>query len=298
MEHNPAHLYKGPVGTLLQPVVTRLRGNDLARRHRIVWKTHRAVWRLTRSDRVQIAGHDLLVDRGDSLALASGRYEPEERRWYEAHVQPGDVVVEVGANVGFFSTILARLVGPEGHVFCYEPDPVLNAILRRNVTANGYPQVDVREAAVADQPGTMTFYRSAKSQGDNRLFTHDGKDGAAFPVRVVTLDDDLGPDVQRLGRIDLLKMDIQGAEPLAFRGFAKTLESCPPRRMLIEFWPHGIVGMGGDPKALYEQIRDAGYRVQVLDGADFDVDAGLREMTVENLKWVNLVCTHQTVEES
>lgn len=300
VEHNSRYFYKGPVGVVLEPAVRLLRGRGLARRHRIFWKAHRAVWRLTRSDRVQIAGHDLQVDPRDSLALASGSYEPEEKAWYEQVLRRGDVVVEVGANIGYFSTILARAVGAEGRVICYEPDPDLNRILRRNVVENGYDNVDVREAAAAAEPGTMTFFRSAASQGDNRLFSHrddDGQDGATFPVTVVRLDDDLADDLERLGRVDLLKMDIQGAEPLAFRGLAKTLATTPPRRMLVEFWPHGIVGMGEDPASLVQQIRAAGYDVRELGGAEFDVEAGLREMTVENLKWVNLVCTHRAVAE-
>lgn len=293
MEHNPARLYKGPVGVVLEPVVRRLRGHGLARRHLWVWKAHRAVWRLTRSDRVLIAGHDMLLDRNDSLGLASGDYEPEEHAWYLSVLRPGDLVVEVGANIGYFSLILARAVGPEGRVLSYEPDPELNSILRRNLAHNGYLNVEARQAAVADKAGELTFYRSAKSMGDNRLFTH-GVDGATFKVRTVALDDDLA-DLDR--RIDLVKMDIQGAEPLALAGFERILGQRPPRRMLIEFWPHGITGMGHDPRAVVELLRKHGYLVEELGGGELDLDDALTRMTPENLEWVNLVCTHATAEE-
>lgn len=295
MEHNPARLYKGPLGVALEPAVRLLRGHGLAARYRFVWKTHRAVWRATRSNRVLIAGHDLLLDRGDALALASGRYEPDETAWYERHVGPGELVVEIGANIGFFSLILARAVGPDGRVISYEPDPDLNAILRRNAAENGYANIDVREAAAADKSGTMTFYRAPKNTGDNRLFTH-GEDGEVFPVRVVRIDEDLA-DLK--DRIDLLKMDIQGAEPLALAGMEDIFRDRPPRRMLIEFWPHGIIGMGNDPRAMIDLIRDAGFRITTMaDGLELDIDAALRDMTVDNERWVNLVCTHESYEES
>ncbi|GGO93609.1 hypothetical protein GCM10011584_32710 [Nocardioides phosphati] len=293
MEHNPARLYRGPVGYVMEPFVRRARGHGWARRHQLVWKMHRAVWLATRSNRVVIEGHDMLLDRGDALALASGSYEPEETAWYRAHVRPGDLVVEVGANIGYFALILAQQVGPEGKVISFEPDPDLNKILRRNVTFNGYPQVDVREAAVAAEPGTATFFRSSVSTGDHRLFAH-GPDDESFPVRIVTLDDELAGE----RRVDLLKMDIQGAEPLALAGAAKVLAENPPRRILMEFWPHGIVGMGNDPRELVALLRHAGYTIDRIDGRPFDEDEALRaEMTPENLHWVNLVCTHKTAEE-
>lgn len=292
MEHNPVRLYRGPIGVALEPLVRLARGRGLARKHRAVWKMHRLVWLATRSNRVLIDGHDLTLDFRDSLALARGFYEPEEEAWYRQHVHAGHVVVEVGANIGYFTVMLARAVGETGRVISYEPDPTLNGILRENVARNGYAMVEVRQSAVADQRGVLNFYRSRKSQGDNRLFTH-GRDGGVLNVDAVTLDEDLA----ELGvRVDLLKMDIQGAEPLALRGYEQTLESCPPRRMLIEFWPHGLAGMGEDPRAFVAQIFDAGYEIQLQDGSDLDLEKLLLELTPENLEWVNLVCTHRTAE--
>lgn len=293
MKHNPRYMYKGPVGVLFNPLMSFVRRRGLFRVWAI-WKFHRLLWHLTRSDHVRIVGHELEVDRADSLALASGSYEPEECAWYEQNVGPRDVVVEAGGNVGFFSTFLARLVGPDGRIVTFEPDPRLAAILRRNANANGYSWIDIRESAVADKAGTMTFFRARRSQGDNRLFSHDGDDAATFPVQVVTLDDELA-DLDR--RIDLLKMDIQGAEPLALAGFAKTLAERPPRRMLVEWWPHGMVGMGHDPRWIVDTLRSAGYRISALGSdTEFDVDQALVEMTPENLKWVNLVATHQEAD--
>lgn len=292
-EHDPVRLYRGPAGNVLEPIVRRLRGHGFARRYQIVWKAHRAIWRATRSNRVQIHGHDLLVDEGDSLALASGSYEPEETAWYEANVRAGDVVIDVGANIGYFSLLFARATGPSGRVISYEPGPDLNQILRRNAAANDYANIEIRPVAIADRKGTMTYYRARKNFGDNRLFTH-GHDRDSFPVPVVTLDDDLA-DLE--ARIDLVKMDIQGAEPLALKGMRRILRERPPRRMMLEFWPHGIAGMGGHPSDMVRTVRAAGYRITRLDdGAEFDLDVALREMTPDNRKWVNLACVHESTE--
>lgn len=288
MEHKAGQFYRGPVGTVLEPAVRLLRGRGLARRHTVVWKAHRAIWRATRSNRLQIDGHDLELDMGDTLALAKGWYEPEETDWYGRNVQPGEFVLEAGANVGYFTLLLARLVGPTGRVLCYEPDPETSRILARNVESNGYRNVTVRPVAVADEPGELTFFRALKNTGDNRLFSH-GADAGSFPVPVVTLDDELRGEP----RIDLLKMDIQGAEALALHGMARTLREAPPRRIMMEFWPHGIHGMGQDPRALIEELSGLGYSISVLgEAAPFDLEQALLELTVENEKWVNLLLVH------
>jgi FkbM family methyltransferase len=240
-----------------------------------------------------IDGHDLLLDEGDSLALAGGIYEPEEKAWYERTVRPGDFVVEVGANLGYFSLVFGRAVGPKGRVVSYEPDPDVGQILRRNAAVNGYSNLEVRPVAVADQTGTMTFYRDPKTTGDNRLFSH-GHDRDSFSVPVVTLDENLAEFSER---IDLVKMDIQGAEPLALDGMERLLQERPPRRMLIEFWPHGIAGMGRDPARMIDVLRAAGYHLTRLDDhTEFELGRALREMTPENKDWVNLICVHETAD--
>ena len=295
MEHNPNRTYKGPVGVLLEPLVRRARGRGLSSNW-LAWKAHRVIWRTTRSNRVVIDGHDLQLDLGDALALSSGGYAHSEKDWYEANVRAGDIVVEAGANLGYFSLILAKLVGPQGRVIAYEPDPMLAALVRRNAAVNGYTNITVRQAACSDAAGRAMFYRSPVSTGDNRLFPH-GPDDDSFEVELVRLDDDLA--ALGVETFDLLKMDIQGAEPLAMQGLSRFLSEAPPRKMLIEFMPSGMLGMGNDPRAMIELIRASGYEITVQDGygvtdADgepFDVDKALREMTLANEKWVNIACS-------
>lgn len=291
VEHRKGQFYRGPLGVVLQPVVRAVDGHGLAHRYRLLWKAHRAVWRLTRSNRLAYNGFDMMLDPLDCMALAKGWYEPQETGWYDANVKPGDYVVEAGANIGVFTLQLCRLVGPTGRVRAYEPDPDLFALLKRNVEANGLGNAILREAAVADKSGTMTLFRTAKNTGDTRLFSHE-VDSGSVEVAVVTLDDELIEDNRR---IDLFKIDIQGAEPLATRGMRNVIETRPPRRIMMEFWPHGMVGMGQDPRAHINFLMDSGYRIITLDdGRPFDLDAALRDLTPESEAWVNLLLIHES----
>lgn len=292
MEHNPDRLYRGPVGVALEPAVRVLRGHGLARDHKLVWWVHRAVWRLTKSNRVRIDGFDLEVDLHDSLQLARGSYEPEEVAWYQAHVKPGDLVLELGANIGYFTCLYARWVGPEGRVIGYEPDPRLHAINQRNLESHGFAgHAEVRMSAVSDHPGHATFFRAGRNYGNNSLVRDedDSLGGTSFDVKLVTLDDDLA-DIDR--PFDFVKMDIQGAESHVLSGMTRILRERPPRLMLLEFWPRGLSGMGRNPRTMLDQLREAGYRVTEL-GKDDEVDDDeiTARLTPENRGWTSLVCS-------
>jgi FkbM family methyltransferase len=229
------------------------------------------------------------------MRLASGAYEPAETQWYEGNVRTGDLVVELGANIGYFTLLFARLVGPTGAVRAYEPDPVLTQILERNVARNGYGNIEVRTAAVSDRTGRARFYRSHENLGDNRLFSH-GDDAAVFDVDCVSLDDEFRDVPQTIG---VVKMDIQGAEPAAWRGMRRLLATNPPRALLIEFWPHGISGMGEDSAAFLRAIAAAGYSIREIDKAEHvEVSELVSRLTPENRLWVNLVCERSASNES
>lgn len=293
--HDTTRLYRGPAGVVLEPAVRLLRGHGLARRHKLVWWAHRAVWRLTHSNRVRIDGFDLEVDLHDSLQLARGSYEPEESAWYAAHVRPGDTVLELGGNVGYFTCLFARAVGPEGLVVAYEPDPMLADINERNAASHGYAdRVVVRRSAASDESGRVTFFRAGRNYGNNSLFRddRDALGGTSFEVDVVRVDDDLAD----LGRpIDVVKMDIQGAESLALAGMSRILERDRPRVMVVEFWPKGLDGMGRDPRELLEVLDRAGYKYTELGSDDLvDPDDLLERLTPENAAWTNLVCTRKS----
>jgi FkbM family methyltransferase len=202
------------------------------------------------------------VDRFISPDLATrGIYEPAETALFEREVRPGMTVLDVGANIGYFTLLSARLVGPEGRVFAFEPDPDNFRLLNRNITDNGYRNVTAVNAAVTDRDGTLRLHRSAVNSGDHRAY--DSADGRpAVEVRAVRLDSlDLG------GGADFVKMDIQGSEWAALRGMERLLsaERSPRLRLLMEFWPIGLTRFGVEPAAVLRLLSDAGLRILELD---------------------------------
>lgn len=154
-----------------------------------------------------------------------------------SYVKPGQVALDIGANVGLYTLLLSRQVGPSGRVFAFEPGPKSYSLLIRNISVNGYAQATAANVAVSDSNGTIDLFVCRTGESDNRvagtLMSTEERD--RMSIQSITIDDYLaGQGVQA---VDFVKMDIQGAEPLALRGMEQTLRRSPNVRMIMEYSP-------------------------------------------------------------
>lgn len=189
-------------------------------------------------------------------------YEPDLFLFLKRAVRSGDTVVEVGANVGVFTVLVARWVGPQGHVFAFEPSPIARAALEDHLRLNGMAdRVTVISAAVSDAPGSSIFYELGAS-GENTLSATHSRiaDARALQVHVTTLDDfcqshSITPS--------LIKMDIEGFELHALRGARRILTSYRPL-LAVEVHPMNWPELGISRKEVEEFLAGIGYRVTAL----------------------------------
>jgi FkbM family methyltransferase len=171
-------------------------------------------------------------------------------------VRPGMTAVDVGANLGLYSALIAGLVGRSGRVIAFEPDPDLFALLRDNCAANG-AAVEAHGVALGQAPATMVLQRLTLNSGDNHLGS---AGGAAFrrPLEVeVAPMDALLPGL----RPDFVKVDVQGWELKVLRGMEATLRSAPDVQVYVEFWPEGLKRAGDSPGELFAFIEGLGLRL-------------------------------------
>jgi len=209
-----------------------------------------------------VDGHHLYLDPYDSLDLSiNDRYESFERRVMDAEVKSGNVVLDIGANIGFLTLHLARLVGPEGRVYAFEPDPANFSLLKRNVSVNGYRNVVAVPKALSDRNDKTRLYLCETNVGDHRIYDS-GDPRPSVEVEAVRLDEYFA---EPRPRIDFLKIDIQGAELLALRGMERTLQESSQVKMLIEFWPAGLVRCGTQSRDLLQFLRTNGFRIHHLN---------------------------------
>lgn len=159
---------------------------------------------------------------GQRIALE--KYEPYETELILKQVNKGDIIIDIGANIGYYTVLFADKVGKTGKVIAIEPDPINFEILQKNIKENKLRNVVAVQAAVGSENKKMILYKSEENLGDHKLW----KNGAAINKEVFCrkLDDllkDLGYE-----KIDLIKVDTQGWEPEVFAGAKRTIEKDLP----------------------------------------------------------------------
>lgn len=207
--------------------------------------------------------HDPARDRfiAPSL-LRTGCFEPFQTELVVNEVRPGDTALDLGAHVGYYTLLLARLVGPKGKVAAFEPDPDNFALLKRNVEINGYANVELVNAAVEDRPGRRRLFRSSDNAGDHRLHDSPGEPRPAVDVDTVTVDDVLR---EWRGGVDFVKVDVQGSEGAALDGMAGVLARSARVKVVVECWPGGLARSGYGAERLLGRLRELGFRLYEVD---------------------------------
>jgi FkbM family methyltransferase len=168
--------------------------------------------------------------------LTDGTYEPATTQILLQHLQPGMVMVDVGAHIGHYTVAAAQRVGPHGRVIAFEPDPVSFSYLAQNVAANGLSErVTMQNVAVSGQTGTANLYLGRRDRVANSLIRSDATMPRSVVCDTIALDhyfqDDPDP------RVDMVKMDIEGGEYDALRGMVRLLAANPHLKLLVEFHP-------------------------------------------------------------
>jgi FkbM family methyltransferase len=186
-----------------------------------------------------------------------GLFEPAETRLVSGLLQPGDVFVDVGAHVGWFTTIAARRVGPGGQVLACEPYPENAAALRTNLALNGVHNVLLVESALGDRPGTLRLRKGSDSGGVTAL---EWSAGGEADVPMITLDE----MASSVAEIRLLKIDVEGWESHVLRGAAGTLRRSG--YVLIEINRPALEEAGSSPGELLDLLRSTGFTSFVTVG--------------------------------
>ena len=233
------------------------------------------------SELVELGGRRLYVKAGDvGIAhelLLHGAYEPTETALFAESVPEGGVVFDIGANIGVYTLIAAERVGPGGRVYAFEPDPVNYSLLCENIELNGYgDQVVALRQAVADTTGRRRLLQHDENFGLHRLSdTVEPEDDWASSTTIETVSLDELVEVEGLERVDVVKMDVEGAEGLVVAGALRLLSS--PRMTVFSEWkPDALRALGCDPLELVEQVKRLGFQVEVVDEK-----RGLRELERE-----------------
>ena len=198
------------------------------------------------------AGAGLRFDaRGGFAGYLLGTSEPLEQETLARLLKPGMVFYDIGANVGFYSTIAARIVGEAGRVYAFEPCREFAAAVRRNAALNGFDNVEVIEAAVSDREGAAEYVPGAVGANGS---VRRGEGGG---VPLVTVDG------LTLRPPDVVMIDVEGAEVGVMRGMMRTIREHRPAVMCEVHW------LVGEFDEVRREMEAEGYRCRTLDGSEF-----------------------------
>lgn len=190
-----------------------------------------------------LGGVPLRLDVGEwttsGFYFANVLYEPATVRYLAEHLTPGAVFVDVGANSGYFTMIAAGLVGPQGHVVAFEPNPSVRERLERNIERNGFrDRVRVSGCALSDRSAEHAQLFVPAHDGFSTLVptlthAHEYLEGApAIDVHTRRFDDWIA--TAELDTVSLMKVDVEGAELQVLAGMAGSLASGRIERLVLE----------------------------------------------------------------
>ena len=283
------------LGNRLLPVYSRvsgaLRGRGLGRIGPL-HLTHEWLLAKLNEGLVDVQGHKMLLDPIDTLGLSvRDVWEPLETKVVQNEVRRGSVVLDIGAHIGYYTLMMARLVGSRGRVFAFEPNPANYDLLRRNIQINSYRNVTAVNRAVSDMQTKTRLHLSEDNSGDHRIY--DSKDGRrSVEVRSIGLNSYFRRYTRR---IDFIKMDIQGAEPGAIRGMSSLLQSHHPR-MVVEFWPFGLTRFGVSGMEFLELLMSFDYELFEVDERTSSIEPAAINALVaaydpdDEFRHTNLLC--------
>jgi FkbM family methyltransferase len=213
--------------------------------------------------------HQLHLDPGDlglarCLLVYDGNWEPLETELFLWIVKKNMVVLDIGANVGYYTLLAARAVGASGKVYAFEPAPNNYALLCQNIRDNGYTNVVTIPKAVADRSGKVRLYLDPKNLGSHNL-SGGATTFASVEVEAAALDEYFHGYEDP---IDVIKVDAEGAEALILQGMRDLLRRNAKLALFTEFHPRAMESLGSSPEAYIAQLTQLGFNMFMLDEKD------------------------------
>ncbi len=197
-------------------------------------------------------------------------------RFLKNHLKPGDVFLDIGANIGCYTLAASQIVTQTGKVYAFEAISGVFEKLTFNANINKLQNVVLENKAIYSKEDTLTFYVSAReNMGMSSIFRHDTESGQTEMVKAISIDQYVRE--KNIEKIDIIKIDIEGAEMYALQGMTETLQNMKPLVMMelsddvlpnTEFSKHDVISfmanMGYEPRA----INTIGIPVNSADYSD------------------------------
>lgn len=193
----------------------------------------------------------------------NGVWEPQELSWIFNNVKEGDICINVGANVGYFSSVMSKIVGKSGKVYAIEANPNFEQYIKKNSYNIKTNNVSILMFAAGSYTGEIDLFINTDNCGDNRVFDpeiitnvvhdHFSSKKELIKVRIDKVDNLVNSD-----KVDIVLIDCQGWDHEVIRGMKNIISISMPK-ILTEFVPKWITDLGEDPAQILKEYQDFGY---------------------------------------
>lgn len=198
-----------------------------------------------------------------------GKYatESHESQIFENQLKKDQTVLDLGANIGYYSLLARSKVGPNGKIFSFEPSEENVSLIKKSIAENRFTNIIVVEAAVSDNDGYSELFLSPFYKSEHSLFEYNYSSGEhkgnKKKIKLVSIDSFL----EKTGdlRVDIIKMDVEGSEKKSLDGMKKTIEFNKRLTLITEFWPQGFVNAGIESKEFLEILISSGFNLYHID---------------------------------
>ena len=216
------------------------------------------------TDYAEVFGNKLFLSKkGLALSISHyGTYEELESKIMEEKIEMGNIVVDVGANIGLHTLNMARIVGNAGQVLAFEPDPSNFEILKKNAKLNNYKNIILEQKAVGDKHGRTTLYQS-DHPGKHRIFPQTEQAKSQVQVELTNLDNYFDSDM--IDKINFIKIDVEGMEFGVLKGMKNILKNNKNIKILFEFVPKDTIEAGFIPIELLNYLKSNGFKLYCMD---------------------------------
>ena len=257
---------------LNSPILQFFKKNKLIRKYGIFFLPKGKVVTTVNSVKMSLDLRET-IQRGMYL----GSYEPQQTSWFRECLEKGDVMVDVGANFGWFTTLAAQCVGTHGHVYAFEPSPYAYS----NIESANLKNVTLVKGALGDSPGSVELnLGNSESLHSPQIVTAENPTDNKIVVPIFVLD--AYEPLKKVGRIKLLKMDIEGYEPKALAGMKNLASQGRVLNVICEFNSGWLRANGSSSEDLMNMFLSMGFFVHKKTDLHRQLDHHGKHVTLQD----------------
>lgn len=203
----------------------------------------------------------MLLDLRETIQrlMFLGLYEPIQTEWFKQCLVPGDVIVDIGASFGYYTTLASELVGPSGQVFAFEPSPIANSCIESAINNTGLHNVKLTKAAVGKELGVVSLYIPTTRHLHSPSILKNDPSFVPIEVPVIVLDKFTPFD--QLPKIKLIKIDVEGYEPDVLEGMVTLIKAGKIENVICEFNSGWLRRNSTTSEQLLARFLDLGFRI-------------------------------------